>query len=92
MSVTVEFPEELLVACREEKDFFQRRVMVLTLGKLYEEGKISSGVGSKILGCDRSEFYRLIREQGFAVIDYTETEFEEEARTSRHLGDKLASL
>ncbi|MCL2939581.1 MAG: UPF0175 family protein, partial [Trichodesmium sp. MAG_R02] len=72
--------------------FFQRRVMVLTLGKLYEEGKISSGVGSKILGCDRSEFYRLIREQGFAVIDYTETEFEEEARTSRHLGDKLASL
>ena len=39
MSVTVEFPEELLVACREEKDFFQRRVMVLTLGKLYEEGK-----------------------------------------------------
>lgn len=92
MSVTVEFPEELLVACREEKDFFQRRVMVLTLGKLYEEGKISSGVGSKILGCDRSKFYHLISEQGFAVIDYTETEFEEEARTSRHLGDKLASL
>ena len=92
MSVTVEFPEELLVACREEKDFFQRRVMVLTLGKLYQEGKISSGVGSKILGCDRSKFYHLISEQGFAVIDYTETEFEEEARTSRHLGDKLANL
>ena len=92
MSVTVEFTAELLVACREEKDFFQQRVMVLTLGKLYEEGKISSGVGSKILGCDRSEFYHLISEQGFAVIDYTETEFEEEARTSRHLGDKLASL
>ena len=88
----MEFPEELLVACREEKDFFQRRVMVLTLGKLYEEGKISSGVGSKILGCDRSKFYHLISEQGFAVIDYTETEFEEEARTSRHLGDKLANL
>ncbi|WP_293090233.1 hypothetical protein [Okeania sp. SIO3B5] len=45
MSVTVEFPEELLIACREEEDVFQRRVMVLTLGKLYEEGKISSGVG-----------------------------------------------
>ena len=83
MSVTVEFPEELLIACREEKDVFQRRVMVLTLGKLYEEGKISSGVGSEILGCDRLEFYRLISEQGFAVIDYTETEFEEEIKTSR---------
>ena len=54
MSVTVEFPEELLVACREEKDFFQRRVMVLTLGKLYEEGKISSGVDLNGLFRDNS--------------------------------------
>ncbi|MEB3342426.1 UPF0175 family protein [Okeania sp.] len=43
-----------MIACREEKEVFQRRVMVLTLGKLYEEGKISSGVGSEILGCDRA--------------------------------------
>lgn len=92
MSVTVEFPEELLIACREEKKLFQRRVMVLTLGKLYEEGKISSGIGSEILGCDRLEFYRLISEQGFAVIDYTEAEFEQEARVSKQLGEKLASL
>lgn len=92
MTVTVEFPEELLIACREEKKLFQRRVMVLTLGKLYEEGKISSGVGSEILGCDRLEFYRLISEQGFVVIDYTEAEFEQEAKTSRHLGEKLAGL
>ena len=54
MSVTVEFTAELFVACCKEKDFFQRWVMVLTLGKLYERGKILSGVGSKILGCDRS--------------------------------------
>lgn len=53
MSVTVEFPEELLIACREEQDVFQRRVMVLTLGKLDREGKISSGIGSEILGCVR---------------------------------------
>ena len=92
MSVTVEFPEELLIACREEKNVFQRRVMVLTLGKLYEEGKISSGIGSEILGCDRLEFYRLISEQGFAVIDYTEAEFEQEVKVSKQLGEKLASL
>lgn len=92
MSVIVEFPEELLIACREEKDVFQRRVMILTLGKLYQEGKISSGVGAEILGCDRLEFYRLISEQGFAVIDYTEAEFEQEAQTSRQLAEKLAGL
>ncbi|MDY6805895.1 MAG: UPF0175 family protein [Cyanobacteriota bacterium] len=90
MSLLVEFPEELLVACREEADEFKRRVKILALGKLYEEGKISSGIASEILGCSRLEFYRLISEEGFAVIDYTETEFEEEARTSRELASSLS--
>jgi predicted HTH domain antitoxin len=66
--------------------------MILALGKLYEEGKISSGIASDILGCSRLEFYRLISEQGFAVIDYTETEFEQEAITSRELAQKLTNL
>ena len=92
MSLIVEFPEKLLVACREETEAFKRRVKVLTLGKLYQEGKISSGIASEILGCSRLEFYRLISEEGFAVIDYTETEFEEEARTSRELARSLKSL
>ncbi len=92
MSFFVEFPEELLVVCREKPEVFKRKVMILTLGKLYEEGKISSGIASDILGCSRFEFYRLIGEQGFAVIDYTETEFEEEAKTSRELAKKLTNL
>ncbi|MDT9215254.1 MAG: UPF0175 family protein [Limnospira sp. PMC 1256.20] len=89
MSIFVEFPEQLLVACREEPEGFKRRVMILTLGQLYEEGTISSGVAAEILGCSRLEFYRLIGERGFAAIDYTEAEFEEEAKTSRELAEKL---
>ena len=92
MTFFVEFPETLLVACREDPDRFKRWVAILTLGKLYEEGKISSGIAADILGCSRFDFYRLISEQGFAVIDYTETEFEEEARTSRELVKKLTTL
>jgi predicted HTH domain antitoxin len=92
MSLFVEFPEELLVVCREEPEMFKRKVMILALGKLYQEGKISSGIASDILGCNRLEFYRLISEQGFAVIDYTETEFEQEVRTSRELAKKLTNL
>ena len=33
-----------------------------------------------MLGCDRWEFYRLLSEHGFAVIDYPEEELEQEAR------------
>ncbi|WP_242049838.1 UPF0175 family protein [Planktothricoides raciborskii] len=41
---------------------------------MYAEGKISSGFGAQILGCNRLEFYRLMSEHGFAAIDYSEEE------------------
>jgi predicted HTH domain antitoxin len=89
MSIHVEFPETLLVAAREEPTAFARKVMIYTLGHLYEQGKISSGIGAQILGCDRLEFYRLLSEHGFAVIHYTSEELEEEARTSREIATRV---
>ena len=89
MSITVAFPEELLIASREDKDQFTRRVMIYTLGHLYEQGKISSGIGARILGCDRWTFYHLLTENGFAVIDYATEDMEDEAQTSRDLAAQV---
>jgi len=89
MSIQVEFPEELLVASREDPQVFTRKVMIYTLGHLYEEGKISSGIGAHVLGCDRLEFYRLLSEHGFSVIYYTVEELAEEARTSREIAARV---
>ena len=50
----------LLVA--RKKIFFQRRVMVLTLGKLYEEGKFYRELALRFWDAIALEFYRLIRE------------------------------
>jgi hypothetical protein len=55
------------------------KVRNLGLGKLYETGRISGGFAANILGCDRWEFYRLLSENGFAVIDYPEDELAQEA-------------
>ena len=88
MSVSVSFPDELLLASKEDKDSFARSVMIYTLGHLYSEGKISSGVGAGILGCSRLEFYRLLSEHGFSVIDYPADELEEEAHSSEELGNR----
>jgi hypothetical protein len=41
-------------------------------------GRISGGFGAQILGCDRWEFYRLLSENGFAVIDYPDDELDRE--------------
>jgi predicted HTH domain antitoxin len=91
MSITVSFPEELLVASKESKDLFTRRVMVYTLGHLYEQGKISSGVAARILGCDRWTFYHLLTEYGFAVIDYAAEDMVEESQTNQALAAQVAA-
>lgn len=82
MGVEVVFPEEVLVALREEPQDFRRKVFIYTLGKLYEMGRISGGLGARVLGCDRWEFYRLLSEHGFSVIDYPDEELEQEAQDS----------
>jgi hypothetical protein len=76
------------VAAKEDAAQFHRRVLVQTLGSLYVQGKISSGVGMQLLACDRWEFYRLLTENGFAVIDYAEDEQEYEAETSRIIAER----
>jgi predicted HTH domain antitoxin len=89
MNVSVEFPNTLLLAARDEPEAFVRRVMIYTLGHLYIEGKISSGVGAQVLGCSRLEFYRLLSERWFDVIDYAEGDLEAEAATSREIAARL---
>ena len=90
--VVVNFPEALLVAAKEDAAQFRRRVLVQTLGSLYVQGKISAGLGMQLLACDRREFYRLLTENGFAVIDYAEDEQEYEAETSRIIAERYQSL
>ncbi|MEW6754726.1 MAG: UPF0175 family protein [Candidatus Latescibacterota bacterium] len=89
MSLSVEFPEQLLVASREEPDSFARKVMIYTLGHLYQQGKISSGIGAEILRCDRREFYRLLSEEGFAVLDYPPEELDREAASAREVAQQM---
>jgi predicted HTH domain antitoxin len=85
MDISVTFPEELLIAARETPETFSPKVIIYTLGHLYEQGKISSGIGAEILGCNRWEFYRQLSEHGFSVIDLDPEELDAEAMTSREI-------
>ena len=63
---------------------FGRRVLLATWGKLYEQGKVSSGLAAQLLGCDRREFYRLaVGRAASQCLDYAEGEEVYEAATSR---------
>ena len=91
MGVSVAFPEELLAASREDRERFSRQVMIYTLGHLYQQGKISSGLAARILNCGRWEFYWLLSENGFSVIDYVGDEQAYEAQSSREIAREFES-
>uniref|UniRef100_A0A7C4MKF8 Uncharacterized protein n=1 Tax=Desulfatirhabdium butyrativorans TaxID=340467 RepID=A0A7C4MKF8_9BACT len=50
---------------------------------------MSSGPAAQVPGCDRWEFYRLLTEYGFSVLDDGEDEQAYEADTSRELASRL---
>jgi hypothetical protein len=88
MGVSVEFPDALLLASRDEPDVFSHKVMIYTLGHLYTEGKISSGLGAQVLGCTSLEFLRLLSGSGFDVIDYPDNELDRETATSKEIAER----
>jgi len=89
MDVEVVFPEEVVLALREPPQDFRKRVLIYTLGKLYESGQISGGLGAGALGCSRWEFYHLLSEHGFAVIDYPDEDLDREAEMGAAWRDRM---
>lgn len=92
MVIQVNFPDNLALATKEEKSNFARRVTIYTLGHLYQEGKISAGIGAEVLDCTREAFYLLLSEYGFSIIDYDDDEWEEEIQTSKLIANQNQSL
>lgn len=85
MDIQVAFPDELLIALKEDIETFRRKALIYTLGKLYEKGRISGGLAANILQCDRWELYGLLSENSFSVIDYPEEELNVETENVRRL-------
>ena len=79
MSVLVEFPDRVLDVSKTDRGRFAQQVMIYTLGQMYHLGKITAGFAAEILGCSKLEFYNLLSENGFSVIDYAPDELNQEA-------------
>ena len=81
--IEVAFPKEVLLATKENKEEFEKRVKLFTAIKLFEQGKISSGLGAMIVGCTKREFFKLLSESGVNFLDYTKEEWREEVEASK---------
>jgi len=58
--ISIEYPESLANALKMKKKEFRAEIKVISLIKLYELGRISSGNAAKLLKISRADFLDLL--------------------------------
>ena len=73
--ITVSYPKELAFSLKMQDNEFISEIRKLTIVKLYEIGKISSSLASKVLNINRVDFLELINKYNVSFFsDSSETE------------------
>jgi predicted HTH domain antitoxin len=76
--IAVTYPEALAFSLKMQDEEFGREMKTLSMVKLYELGKVSSGMAAKVLGIPRISFLELLSDYHvsvFADADELEADF-----------------
>lgn len=66
--IAISYPESLAFSLKMEQSEFEHEMKTISLIKLYELGKISSGMASIILNISRLEFLELLSKYSVSYI------------------------
>lgn len=78
--LTIEYPDELLVALGVRAEQFEQEARFALAAKLFELGRLSSGKAARVAGMDRVTFLLSLNRIGVAMLDLDEAEIEDERR------------
>ena len=67
--ITIDFPESLASSLKLGDEEFKKEMKAITLIKLYELGKISSGFAAKLLNMSRLEFIDLLAKYNVSLFN-----------------------
>lgn len=67
--ISVTYPESLAYSLKLADKEFEKEIKTISLVKLYELGKISSGIASKILGNNRLDFIERVGEYKVSIFN-----------------------
>jgi len=66
--ILIEYPDYLANSMRLNKEDFGKEVKLSSLIKLFELGKVSSGIASKVLNISRIEFLELLSKYNVSFL------------------------
>lgn len=66
--LTIPYPEELLLSLKENPEQFEQEARLLLAVKLYELGKVSTGMGARLAGMSRVAFMFALGRFGLSPI------------------------
>jgi predicted HTH domain antitoxin len=77
-TLTIEYPPEVLWALHQEPQEFEADARVLLAVKLYEPGRLSTGMAAQVAGIPRSTFIFLLSRYGLSPFGQSPDELEED--------------
>lgn len=73
-TINIAFPESLANTLRLSNEDFASEIKIVSLVKLFEIGRISSGTAAKTLGISRVEFLDMLSKYKVSVLGEFDTE------------------
>lgn len=81
--LTIEYPPELLWALQQAPEEFEAQARLLLAVKLYETGKLSTGLAAQLAGVPRVTFMFLLGQYGLSPFGETPDELKGDLENAR---------
>lgn len=81
-TLTLEFPSELAVALGKRPADVASEIQLMTALRLFDAGRISSGLAARVAGLTRVEFIRTCGLHGVSVFQQTPEEIQQDVEAA----------
>lgn len=82
-TLAIEYPAEILWALQQEPEDFQREARLLLALKLFETGRLTTGLAAKLAGMPRVAFMFLLGRYGLSPFGEEPEELEQDLAHAR---------